>query len=176
MPILISITGPIAAGKNTTANAVAKRCLSDELTVVIADVDDVAAMVEPPGAGAAGVWFAAHEAHGALVAQWMRSDVDVVISVGPLYDTAESAALFGGLPDGAQVLRVLIDAPLSVTWSRVEADQRRGNSGRREFHESAHARYRNLLPQIPHDLSFDSSTMSAIDISNQIYAAARNVG
>jgi len=25
-------------------------------------------------------------------------------------------------------------------------------------------------------LSFDSSTMSAIDISNQIYAAARNVG
>lgn len=67
MPILISITGPIAAGKNTTANAVAKRCLSDELTVVIADVDDVAAMVEPPGAGAAGLWFAAHEAHGALV-------------------------------------------------------------------------------------------------------------
>jgi hypothetical protein len=31
-------------------------------------------------------------------------------------------------------------------------------------------------PQIPHDMSFDSSTMSAIDISNQIYAAASNVG
>lgn len=161
MPILISITGPIAAGKNTTADALAGRCISDGHTVVVADVDDVAAMVGAPGAGAAGLWFAAHEAHGALVAQWMRSEADVVISVGPVYDAAESDALFGGLPVGARVLRVLIDAPLSVTSARVEADHRPGNSGRRQFHESAHARYRDLLPQIPNDLRINSGALSA---------------
>lgn len=107
MPILISITGPIAAGKNTTANSLVKRYVSDNRTVVVADLDDVAAMVGPPGAGGAGLWFAAHEAHGALVAQWMQSHVDAVISVGPIYDAAENAALFGRIPDGAQVLRVL---------------------------------------------------------------------
>lgn len=176
MPILISITGPIAAGKNTTANALVERYVSDNRTVVVADVDDVAAMVGPPGAGAVGLWFAAHEAHGALVAQWMRSDVDAVISVGPIYNAAESAALFERLPDGAQIVRVLIDAPLSVTWARVEADQRQGNSGRREFHEAAHARYRSLIPQIPNDLSFDSGAMSATDISNEIYDAASLAG
>lgn len=176
MPTLISITGPIAAGKNTTANALVERYVNDNRTVVVADVDDVAAMVGPPGAGAAGLWSAAHEAHGALVAQWMRSDIDAVISVGPIYYAAESAALFEQLPDRAQVLRVLIDAPLSVTWARVEADQRQGNSGRRQFHESAHARYRTLMPQIPNDLTFDSGAMSASDISNQIYAAVSLAG
>jgi hypothetical protein len=42
-------------------------------------------MVTGPGAAAGDLWFAAHEAHGPLVAQWMRSPVDVVSSVGPVY-------------------------------------------------------------------------------------------
>lgn len=54
-----------------------------------------------PAPGQRGLWFAAHKAQGALVAQWMRSDVDVVISVGPIYDAAETAAPFDRLPDRA---------------------------------------------------------------------------
>ena len=99
MPILIS-NPPIAAGKNTTANALVERYVSDERTVVVADVDEVAVMSARLGVGAEGLWFAAHEAHGALVAQWMPSDVDAVTSVGPIYDAVESAALFGDFPTG----------------------------------------------------------------------------
>lgn len=40
----------------------------------------------------------------------MRSGVDVVISVGPIYDATETAALFEQLPTEPRVLRVLIDA------------------------------------------------------------------
>jgi adenylylsulfate kinase-like enzyme len=176
MSSLVTITGPIAAGKNTVADALAERCVAAGRTVVIADVDDVAAMVCPPGAGATGLWFAAHEAHGALVAQWMRSDVDLVISVGPVYTSAENDALFGRLPAGARVLRVLVDAPLSVTWARVGADPRRGLSRQRDFHKSAHARYRALLADIPTDLVFDSATTPAGDIATAIDAAAGLTG
>lgn len=172
VPILVTITGPIAAGKNTVADLLAKDCVSTGRTVVIADVDDVAAMVCAPGAGAAGLWFAAHQAHGALVGQWMQSDVDVVISVGPIYTRAERDALFGQLPPTARPIRVLIDAPLSATWQRVTADTRRGASRQRDFHESAHARYRALMPDIPTDLTFNSGDTGAADIATAILRAA----
>lgn len=164
----MTITGPIAAGKNTIADLLAEHCIRIGHTVVIADVDDVAAMVGAPGAGAAGLWFAAHQAHGALVGQWMQSKVDVVISVGPIYTQAERDALFGQLPPGAQPIRVLIDAPLSVTWQRVTADVQRGISRQRDFHESAHARYRSLMPDIPAELTFNSGDTSAADIVTAI--------
>lgn len=78
------LTGPIAAGKNSVADQLTRRLVASRHTVVVADIDDVAAMVGHPGAGAVGLWFAAHEAHGALVGQWMRSAVDIVIVVGPI--------------------------------------------------------------------------------------------
>ena len=176
MPILVTITGPIAAGKNTVANSLADHYISAGRTVVIADVDDVAAMVCTPGAGATGLWFAAHQAHGALVSQWMRSETNVVISVGPIYSQAEHDALFATLPAEARVLEVLIDAPLSTTWARVQADQRRGASRERDFHEAAHARYRALLPEIPADLTFDAAEATATDIATAIYVAAGLTG
>lgn len=173
---LVTITGPIASGKNTVAALVADRCVKDGLTVVIADVDDVAAMVARPGAAASGLWFAAHQAHGALVVQWVLSKVDIVISVGPIYSRAEQDALFGRLPVGTQPLRVLIDAPLAVTWQRVRADENRGLSRQRDFHATAHARFRSLMPEIPSDLLFDSGDTSAGEIACAIYDAISSRG
>jgi thymidylate kinase len=172
MPILVTITGPIGAGKNTVADLLAEHCVSTGRSVVIADVDDVAAMVAGPGAGAVGLWLAAHQAHGALVGQWMDSAADVAISVGPIYTKAECDALFGQLPPSAQPIRVLIDAPLTATWDRVKDDPQRGASSDRDFHESAHARYRSLLPAIPTDLAFNSGELRAEEIVVQILLAA----
>src|SRR5690606_30739787 len=76
-------------GKNTVADRLTQCLTRHGHTVVIADVDDVAAMVGAPGAAAAGRWFAAHQAHGALVGQWMRSDVDYVVAVGPFWTPEE---------------------------------------------------------------------------------------
>lgn len=144
-------------------------------TAVIVDVDDVADMVVAPGAGAAGLWFAAHEAHGALVAQWMRSDVNVVITVGPVYTRAEQAALYDRLPPDVRACRVLIDAPMSVTWKRVNDDGRRGASGQRDFHTRAHERFRSLVDDIPRDLTFNSDGTSAAAIATSIVAAVDEI-
>src|SRR3954454_16988419 len=122
MPQLVILTGPIAAGKNTVAERLARLLTARGRTVVVADVDDVAAMVGAPGAAQAGLWFAAHEAHGALVGQWMRSAVDVVISVGPVYSEEEQTAFTRTLPDTAAVRWVVIDAPVSITLAQAQAD------------------------------------------------------
>jgi hypothetical protein len=137
-------------------------------TVVVADVDDVAAMVATPGAADAGLWFAAHEAHGALVGQWMRSSVDYVVVVGPIYAAPEQEALTRALPDEAAVLWVVIDATVSVTFARAQADPGRGLSRDTEFHHAAHRRFRELLPAIPADRAFDSDEMEAEQIAAAI--------
>lgn len=165
MPRLVVIVGPIAAGKNIVADRLANILTECGRTVVVVDVDDVAAMVREPGAAAAGLWFAAHQAHGALVGQWMRSAVDVVVAIGPIHSIDEQDGLTSALPVGASVLWVLIDAPVSVTFARAQDDPTRGRSRDRAFHHTAHRRYRELLPGIPADLAFDSSVMTAADIA-----------
>jgi hypothetical protein len=173
VPILVTITGPIASGKNTIAALLAEHWSGRGLTVVIVDVDDVAAMIATPGAAATSLRSAVHEAHGALVARWMLSEVDAVISVGPIYSQTEQEALFGGLPPDARPWRVLIDAPLSATWERVSADEGRALSRQRDFHLAAHARFRSLMSAIPSDLVFDSGETGARDIATAI---ARAIG
>jgi hypothetical protein len=171
MPQLVILTGPIAAGKNTVADKLAQHLTGCGKTVVVADVDDVAAMVAAPGAAEAGLWFAAHEAHGALVGQWMRSSVDYVVVVGPIYTAAEQAALAHTLPDDAAVLWAVIDATVSVTLARAQADLGRGLSRDPEFHHAAHRRFRELLPAIPADRTFDSEELDAEQIAAAIAAA-----
>jgi hypothetical protein len=168
MPLLVILTGPIAAGKNTVADRLTRRLTGRGRTVVIADVDDVAAMVGSPGAAEAGLWFAAHEAHGALVGQWMRSRVDYVVAVGPIYTAEERAAITRPLPDDAAVLWVVIDAAVSVTFARAQVDPGRGLSRDPEFHHAAHRRFRRLLPSIPADRAFDSEKLDAEQIAAAI--------
>jgi len=165
MPQLVIITGPIAAGKNTVADKLTERLAGQGHTVVIADVDDIVAMVAPPGAGPAGLWPVAHEAHGALVGQWMRSSLDYVVVVGPFHTAEEQAALTRWLPDDAAMLWVVIDCPVSVTLPRALADPTRGLSRDPGFHHRAHQRFRQMLPGIPADVTFDSEHLSAVEIA-----------
>lgn len=165
VPRFVAFTGPIAAGKNAAAAALAARVVERGWTVVLVDLDEVAAMVGPPGAAAAGLWSAAHRAHGALVAEWMRSDADLVVSVGPIYTAAEQAALTDALPTSTRLVRVLVEAPVDVTLARAQADPGRGRSREPDFHRAAHARYRRLRAGIPYDLLFDSSVTGAEEIA-----------
>ena len=165
---LVVLTGPIAAGKNSVANELSRRLTGAGHTVVVADVDDVAAMVAPPGAGTVGLWFAAHEAHGALIGQWMRSAVKFIVAVGPIYTPEEQDALTRALPGGASPLWIVVDAPVSVTLPRAQNDPARGLSRNGGFHHAAHRRFRELAGDIPADATFDSSALGADDIAAAI--------
>nr|MDT0663305.1 adenylyl-sulfate kinase [Micromonospora sp. DSM 115978] len=168
MPRLVIITGPIAAGKNTVADRLTERLTARGRTVVLVDVDEVAAMVGAPGAGAAGLWFAAHEAHGALVGQWLRSTVDHVVAVGPFYPAQERAALTRTIPDEVARLWIVIDAPVPVTFARAQADPTRKLSRDPGFHHRAHKRFRAQLPTIPADLTFNTEHLDPNQIATAI--------
>jgi shikimate kinase len=171
MAQLVVITGPIAAGKNTVASLIADHLSALGRSVVLVDVDDVAAMVTGAGAAAAGLWSAVHEAHGALVGAWMQTAADVVIAVGPIYSPGEQAALLEPLPEASAVHWVVIDAPVGVTLARAQGDPRRGLSREPTFHHEAHHRFRQLLPNIPAAQTFDSERMSAEQIASAVLDA-----
>ena len=171
MAQLVVITGPIAAGKNSVASLIADGLTALGRSAALVDVDDVAAMVAAPGAAAAGLWFAAHQAHGALVGAWMQTPVNVVIAVGPIYTPREQAALLDPLPEASAVHWVVIDAPVAVTFARAQADPGRGLSREPEFHGQAHQRFRQLLPHIPAAQTFDSGQMRAEQIAGAVLDA-----
>jgi hypothetical protein len=174
MAQLVGITGPIAAGKNTVASLIvdALAVLGRSAVLVdVDDVDDVAAMVAAPGAAAAGLWSAAHQAHGAVVGKWTQTAVDVVIAVGPIYTPYERAALLEPLPEASAVHWVVIYAPVNVTLARAQAEPGRGRSRQPEFHRAAHPRFRQLLPKIPAAQTFDSERMSADQIASAVLDA-----
>ena len=126
----------------------------------MADLSRTATLGASPGAIVTGGW---------VFAQWMRSAADVIIAVGPVYTKAEQDALFGRLPIGARVWRVLIDAPLAVTWERVRNDQQRGLSRQREFQRKAHERFLSLRSGIPTDVVFDSSELDPATIGSALF-------
>lgn len=80
----------------------------------------------------------------------------------------ERAALTRMLPDGAAALWVVIDAPVSVTYARTQADPTRGLSREPGFHHRAHQRFREHLPTIPADRVFDSDRLDASRIATAI--------
>jgi thymidylate kinase len=174
VPHLVTITGPLAAGKSTVARLLAERCSRVWAVVVLVDVDEVAAMVAGPGVGPLEQWPAAHLAHGALVAGWLRAGVDVVVSDGPGFEPAEHRALDSQLPAGVRPLRVLLDAPVSATWPRAVADPTRGASREHGFHHRLHARYRELVDQVPADLRFDTGRTGAEEVAAAVLAALRD--
>jgi hypothetical protein len=68
---------------------------------------------------------------------------------------------------------VVIDAPVSVTLARAQANANRGLSRDPKFHHAAHRRFRELLPVIPAELTFDSSVFSADEIAATIARTVR---
>jgi hypothetical protein len=168
---LVVITGPIASGKTTTAAAVAAAATARGLTAVVLDVDDVAEMVAAPGAAATGLWLSAHQAHGALVARWVRTPVDLVIAVGPIFSPTERAALLEPLPTGTQAHWVVLDAPVATTSARAAVDPTRGLSRDPAFHHERHQRFRRLMTGLPADEVFDTGSTGVEAVAVAVLAA-----
>lgn len=169
LPVLVTITGPLAAGKNTVAEQVSQLIHDRGRSVALIDVDAVADMVHQRDVD--GIWQTASRLQGELVTGWLTSGVEVAIAVGSYFEAQERAALFGSLPESLAMLQVLLHADVEITWNRALGDETRGLSRQRDFHARMHRRYLDARPGLERDLEFDTGAESARDIAAQIVAA-----
>ncbi|MET0695305.1 MAG: adenylyl-sulfate kinase [Propionibacteriaceae bacterium] len=161
---LVVVTGPIAAGKSTVSELLTRRLLEEGLTVACLDVDEVARMMHAPGGLTEVHWAQAHRAHGWLVAGWLDSPVDVVISHGSVSTPWQTDALMSRVPAGTSVLRAQLLATFEAALSRVVLDPERGLSKDPTFLRRQYDRYANLTAMDPADLTFDTETETAAEI------------
>lgn len=169
MARLVVLIGPIGAGKSTVASLLAGRLVATGRSVAVADVDDVAAMASAPPAWQGDLWPEAHAAHGALVAGWLRTSVDVVIAHGPIYTEKETAALLASVPADTDILRALLLVSFATALDRVAGDPLRGLSKDPRFLRAAHERFGALRPGLaPSDLTFDTEDHRAEEIARRI--------
>lgn len=173
MARLVVIVGPIAAGKSTVARLLSERLVAAGLTVATPDVDDVVLMGAGPPTAFDEMWDRGRRVHGAVVAAWLRSGVDVVVAHGPAYTAVETAALMADVPPGTPTMRVLLLVPYQVALDRVTADPDPGRVLSRDpdLLRATHERFADLLPTIaPCDHTFATEHLSADEVADAIAA------
>ena len=172
---VVLVTGPIAAGKSTVAARLTERLVAAGHSVACTDHDDVARLGHAPGGLTEAHWDRAHETQGALVGALLRQPFDVVVAHGPVYTSAETAAVLAHVPAGTPVRRVLLTCALGSAAERVAGDPERGLSRDPVFLRRAHERFWALRPGIAADLVVDTSTTGVDAVCAQVEALLRPV-
>ncbi|MVA75701.1 dephospho-CoA kinase [Auraticoccus sp. F435] len=168
---LVLVTGPVAAGKSTVARLLTERLVGAGHTVACLDVDEVARMVAAPGGLTTHHWQQAHRAHGALVAGWLATDVDVVVAHGSVFSRQETDALMASVPGDVAVLRVLLLSSFDAALRRVEGDPLRGLSKDPAFLRRTYRRFEELRAGMdPCDLVLDTGRHSAEEVVAAVWA------
>lgn len=154
-PVLVLISGPIAAGKSTVARSLAKRLRTVGEQVALVELDQIAEMALPTLPD----WSAAHTIFNSVVGQWLATPLTVVVAEGP-GSKAEVSALISGLPAQTPVVIAVLTSSFDIAFARARADPSRGISRQRAFLSDEFARWAHEMPQIEHDIFIDSGTSS----------------
>lgn len=170
---LVTVTGPIGAGKSTIAELLARRTQAVGMTASLADLDDLA-FAQRANLDLGEFWRRAGIAHSALVRGWFEAGVDVVIAHGPFFESRSYESLRAAVPGDVVHHHVLLRAPFEVALARVQSDSERGptaTSAQPEFLRAAHETFANLVGSLPHiDIDIDTSTSAAAEVADHVFA------
>lgn len=168
---LVVITGPIAAGKSTVAEALAGRLVTDGRSAAVVDLDSlVFDMLRAPLAQFDESWRRARQVHGVLVAAWLDAGIDVVVAHGPFLSSEDDEVLLART-SAVTPIRVLLRVPFAVACTRVGQDPTRVVSADLGFLRSTHDRFAELEPDLaPCDHEFGTSTTSVDHIVDSVVA------
>ena len=173
MSALIVITGPIASGKSTVADALAARLADDGRSVAVADLDDLVESIRAPLDRFDEMWLTARRVHGHLVAAWMSGGMDVVVAHGPIFTREDEGLLLDGLP-GVIPRRVLLRTPFAVAAERVALDPTRVVSKDLTFLRSTYDAFEALISgPSSYDDDFDTSLTPVPQIVERLSATIR---
>lgn len=166
---LVVITGPIAAGKSTVSELLADRLRSAGRSSVVVELDDIAHMVRSPAADARRLWDEAHRAHAALLAGWLATSIEVVITPGPFITSFERETLATAIPPSTRVLEIRLNSTYATALTRVEGDATRGLSRDPAFLRSMYEHFdRTTEGEAGVGLTFDSIAEGPDSIASSI--------
>ncbi|WP_020017185.1 AAA family ATPase [Promicromonospora sukumoe] len=162
-PRLVMISGPIAAGKSTLAAELVRMLRLEGFSVALTDLDTVAEMALPT----LPTWDWAHGIHAQLVGAWLRTGIDVVVDEGTS-TTGEVQQVLDQVPEGVDVLHVVLTADFDASLARARADSGRGISKDPTFLRAAHDTFALHLPQMPSDLRLHVEGQEPGELARQV--------
>lgn len=133
------------------------------------DLDTVAEMALPTLPD----WEWAHAIHADLVGAWTARPLDVVVDEGSS-SSAEVAQILAVVPDGVDVLRIVLLADVERSWERAQGDHSRGISKDHDFLGRVYEEYTHELPALGHDLLLDVEATTLDERADAVVIAIRH--
>ncbi len=161
--VVIVITGPIASGKSTIANALAAELRDGGVRAVVIDLDVVHDELIAEGAPADDdAWTVARRRAAAATNALASDGIDVVIAEGSYNLPSAREAFDRHLVDGANPVYVRLEVSYEEALRRAQGDPTRGRSREPGFlraHFAAHAAVLAAAPST--DIVIDTERTTA---------------
>jgi len=173
--LLVVVTGPLASGKSSVAEALARRLRQRSRRVAVLDFDEVVAAIGGFADLAPADLARAQIVFGAMVRGWWELGVDV-IAHGPFVSAEERASLAAALPEGAVPRSLVLRVPLEVALERLRGHPERPVAHHPELVAALHERFDRLAADLPpSEWTFDTSELDVDEMADRV-AVALGVG
>ncbi|MFD7307724.1 AAA family ATPase [Promicromonospora sp. NPDC059942] len=160
---LVMISGPIASGKSTLAVELVRLLRLEGFSVALTDLDTVAEMALPTLPD----WDWAHGIHAELVGAWLATDIDIVVDEGTSNPT-EVQQVLDQVPEGTDVLHVVLTADFDASLARARADSGRGVSKDPGFLRAEHEAYSHHVAHLPSGLRLYVEDQEPAGLARQV--------
>jgi adenylylsulfate kinase-like enzyme len=179
--VIIVITGPIASGKSTVAQALAADLVRAGVRVSVIDLDVVHAELIAGATEAGDEAWAEARRRTAMMADALASDgIDVVIAEGSFNLPSDRNAFDQNLVDGGRPVYVTLEVSFDEALRRAKGDPTRDRSRDAEFLAAHFEARRAVLATVPAtDIVIDTerttASIAATTITDLV-RAARDLG
>lgn len=121
--LLLILTGPVGAGKSSTAAALTAHLRAQAIAAASIDLDLIYCMArQRDGFGDEAVWPLARRGAAALAGVFFRADVQVVVLEGACFSADERSELMDGLDSDVDLVAVTLQVSFEAALRRVQAD------------------------------------------------------
>jgi shikimate kinase len=170
--ILVVLTGPVGAGKSTTAAALAAHLRGLGLRTAHIDLDLIYCMArQRDGFGDEDIWKLARCGAAALADAFFRADARAVVVEGGFFTLGERDELVDCLSTDARVVAVTLQASFDCVARRVQADPDPGRVASRNpaILRKLHSEYVSARPYLTKNSAVvDTDDLSIGDVVDQI--------
>jgi predicted enzyme related to lactoylglutathione lyase/chloramphenicol 3-O-phosphotransferase len=165
---VLIITGPIASGKSTLAQALAAESRGSGSRAAVVDLDPMYAMLhDGPLMSDPLIARLARRAAAALVDQYIVDGIQLVIVVGDFWTSGQRDEFTQRLSSGVALVFVTLGVSVEEAFRRVELDSNRRLSRIPEALRQSHADFA-ASPRITGDVIIDSSVLSVAEVAARI--------